>query len=91
MNLNVGDIIKMNDGRLAVITVRRQYEARAHNDSWIDYRTEALFLTKKYTVNKSGHKITTTTDDVLRYNVAEVVGKADIEWKVDVSKIRIGE
>jgi hypothetical protein len=39
-------------------------------------------------VNKSGHKFTTTTDDALRWNVTKV-GTADVEWKVDVTKIKM--
>lgn len=87
MYYTVGDIIQVDDGRLAVIVKRYPYEASAHNDRWTDYHTECVFLTKNFTVNKSGNKITFTTDDALRGT--PVVGQAEIEWKVDVSKIQV--
>jgi NMD protein affecting ribosome stability and mRNA decay len=88
MDLHVGDIVRLEDGRYAVITKRNSYQASAHNDRWTDYHTEGVFLNKNFTVNKSGHKFTTTTDDALRWNVTKV-GTADVEWKVDVTKIKM--
>jgi hypothetical protein len=88
MDLNVGDIIRIEDGRLAVVTVRKRYEASAHNDRWTDYHTEAHFLTRNLTVNKAGNKITFTTDDVLRGRFTKV-GTAEVEWKVDAKKIKL--
>jgi len=89
MDLHVGDIIKIEDGRLAVITMRNSYEARAHNDRWTDYYTVAHFITRNGTLNKSGNKITFTTDDSLNRTDITKVGTAEIQWKVDMSKIKM--
>jgi hypothetical protein len=85
MKLEIGDIVRDDEGTNWVVIKRDRYEASAHNDRWVDYVTVFQKISRAGRVTKITSR--TTTDDRIR--AFDIVGKAEVTFTVDINKINM--